>query len=285
MVRICSNHALQKHRPEQRETLYRLLLWFWYWLIFLNMKKKLTLNVVIPVYNEEQELVANVATLEGFLRDNLAIFAWTITIVDNASTDKTWSIAQNLAQENSRISALHLDKKGRGRAVKYAWQKQKTDLVAYMDIDLSTDLKHFPALAHALTRGYDIAVGSRNASGARVYGRNIIRTVTSKGYITLIKLLFWVHFTDAQCGFKAATRRVVDTLIPHVADNEWFFDTELLILAEKLGYRIYDEPVTWVDNPGSTVRVLHTAQGDLEGLWRLFITRPWRRLAYARRAS
>lgn len=239
------------------------------------MKKKLTLNVVIPVYNEEKELATNVRTLDAFLRDNLERFDWTITIVDNASKDMTLAIARDLARKYNRITALHLDQKGRGRAVKYAWQKQKTDLVAYMDVDLSTDLKHFPALVAALSRGYDIAIGSRNAHGARVYGRNFIRTITSIGYITLIKILFWVHFTDAQCGFKAATRKAVDALVPHVQDNEWFFDTEMLILAEKLGYRIYDEPVTWVDNPGSTVRVLRTAQGDLEGLWRLFITRPW----------
>ncbi len=146
-----------------------------------------------------------------------------------------------------------------------------------MDVDLSTDLKHFPSLVRSLTRGYDIATGSRNAHGARVYGRGLLRTITSKGYIFLIKLFFWVHFSDAQCGFKAVTKKVVHQLIPGIRDNAWFFDSELLIVGEKSGYRIYEEPVTWIDNPGSTVRVMKTAQGDLEGLWRLFITRPWGR--------
>ncbi|MBI4062462.1 glycosyltransferase [Candidatus Gottesmanbacteria bacterium] len=249
------------------------------------MKEKQTLNVVIPVYNEEKELAVNVRTLANFLTDKLNDFVWHITIVDNASTDQTYQIARLLAQENKKIEALHLSQKGRGRAVKYAWKIKNTDFVAYMDVDLSTDLKHFPSLVGALTAGYDISIGSRNARGARVYGRNGIRTITSIGYIFLIKILFWVHFSDAQCGFKAATRRVVDSLVPHVKDNEWFFDTEFLILAEKLGFRIYDEPVTWIDNPGSTVRVLHTARGDLEGLWRLFVTRPWRKLAYGRHAD
>mgnify|MGYP001593661214 FL=1 len=249
------------------------------------MKKKQTLNVVIPVYNEEKELAANARTLANFLTDKLSDFVWHITIVDNASTDHTYNIAKTLADEDTKIIALHLDQKGRGRAVKHAWKTQNTDFVAYMDVDLSTDLKHLPMLVGALTRGYDIAIGSRNARGARVYGRNSIRTITSKGYMFLIKLLFWVHFSDAQCGFKAVTRRAVDFLVPHVKDNEWFFDTEFLILAEKLGFRIYDEPVTWIDNPGSTVRVLHTARGDLEGLWRLFVTRPWEKLTYGRHFS
>lgn len=247
------------------------------------MKKKTSVNIVIPVYNEEAELEQTVLTLSGFLSEHLENFVWVITIVDNASIDRTFDIAKTLANKMNNVFAIHLDQKGRGRAVKYAWQHSHTDLVAYMDVDLSTDLKHFPPLVAALRRGYDLAIGTRNARGSRVYGRNILRTITSKGYITLIKLFFWVHFTDAQCGFKATTRHVVNTLIPHIKDNEWFFDTELLILAEKLGFRIYDEPVTWVDNPGSTVRVLHTARGDLEGLWRLLLSTPWRNIQYGRR--
>ena len=175
-----------------------------------------------------------------------------------------------------------LDRKGRGRAVKHAWRKGNYDYLAYMDIDLSTDLKHLPPILHALERGFDIAIGSRNTRGARVYGRSLLRSVTSKGYITLIKLFFWVTFTDAQCGFKAVTRRVVHDLLPYIKDNEWFFDSELLIIGEKSGYRIYEEPVTWIDNPGSTVRVMKTAFGDLKGLGRLFIGRPWRRIRYGR---
>lgn len=248
------------------------------------MAKKTTLNIVIPVYNEEVELALGVTTLERYLSQHLPDFSWTITLADNASTDSTFAIATELEKTHVNVRAMHLDKKGRGRAVKEAWMKSKDDIVAYMDVDLSTDLKHFPPLVRALTRGYDIAIGSRNAKGSRVYGRNIIRTTTSKGYILLIKFFFWVNFSDAQCGFKAATRQVVQSLIPHVVDDEWFFDTEFLMLGEKLGYKIYEEPVTWIDNPGSTVRVMKTATGDLRGLWRLFVTRPWRKLRdYARR--
>ena len=239
-------------------------------------KQKLSLNIVVPVYNEEEDLEKGVAALVSYLSEHLADYEWKVTIADNASADKTFSIAQRLAKANPRIAAFHLSESGRGRAVKYAWRQSSSDIVAYMDIDLSTDIKHFPALVRSLSRGYDVAIGSRNAPGARVYGRSLFRTITSKAYILLIKCFFFVHFSDAQCGFKAMTRQMVDVLIPKIIDNGWFFDTELLVLAEKMGYSIHEEPVTWVDNPGSTVRVWKTAYGDIAGLWRLFRTRPWR---------
>jgi len=238
--------------------------------------KKPSVNVVIPVYNEERELRASVDTLAGYLEKNLEDFTWHITIADNASTDRTLAIAKKIAHDNPVVSYVHLQQKGRGRAVKYVWERDDADIESYMDVDLSSDLEHFPPLIRSLTRGYDIAIGTRNLPGSRVYGRSGLRTFTSKMYIFLIKFFFWVHFSDAQCGFKAVTRRTIRELIPHIKDNEWFFDTELLIMAEKTGYRIYEEPVTWIDNPGSTVRVMKTAQGDLDGLKRLFLTRPWR---------
>ncbi|OGG29209.1 hypothetical protein A3A63_01360 [Candidatus Gottesmanbacteria bacterium RIFCSPLOWO2_01_FULL_46_9] len=242
------------------------------------MAKKPTLDIVIPVYNEEMELSDHIMTLIGFLHSYLSDFDWGITIADNASTDRTMEIARRLEKKYKEVKALHTDEKGRGRAVKYAWLKSNADIHCYMDVDLSTDLKHLPPLVRSLMRGYDIAIGTRNAASSRVYGRGLLRTCTSKIYILLIKSVFWVRFSDAQCGFKAVTNRCAKKLLPEVKDNAWFFDTEFLILAEKLGYRIYEEGVTWIDNPGSTVRVVKTAQGDLEGLWRLFVTRPWTKL-------
>lgn len=241
------------------------------------MQKKPSVDVVIPVYNEEVELASHIETLYRFLSSHLTEAIWNIIIADNASTDRTLSIAKSLTGKYPHVHVIHLKEKGRGRAVKYAWQHSKADIVSYMDVDLSTDLKHFPPMVDALLRGYDLAIGTRNAWGSRVYGRSALRTLTSKGYITLIKLLFFVKFSDAQCGFKAVTRKVVREVIPFIADNEWFFDTELLLYAEKSGYRIYEEPVTWIDNPGSTVRVMKTAQGDLTGLARLFLERPWKK--------
>lgn len=239
---------------------------------------KPSLNIVIPVYNEEEDLEKGIATLHSYLRDHGTDFLWEITIVDNASVDRTPTIARHLTKAYGRVNVLRLSQKGRGRAVKYAWLHSSSDIVSYMDVDLSTDLKHFLPLIGSLTRGYDIAIGSRNASGARVYGRNLLRTITSKLYMILIKSFFFVHFSDAQCGFKAMTRDAAKTLLPMISDTEWFFDSELLIIAEKKGFRIYEEPVTWIDNPGSTVRVWKTALGDMRGLLRLFITRPWKHI-------
>lgn len=239
------------------------------------MEKKPSVNIVIPVFNEEAEIETSIQTLFEYLKANLEDFEWRITIADNASTDSTYTISKKISKKIDKVSVIHLEKKGRGRAVKKAWSECKDDIVSYMDVDLSTDLKHFPPLVRSLLRGYDLAIGTRNVGGSRVFKRGALRTITSKGYMLLIKLFFFVHFTDAQCGFKAVSRKIVNEVLPKIQDNEWFFDTEMLLIAEKSGYRIYEEPVTWVDNPGSTVRVMKTAQGDIEGLFRLFFSRPW----------
>lgn len=233
-------------------------------------------EIVLPVYNEENELEEHTLRLRDFLKRTLTDFSWRITIADNASTDKTPQIAGGLSKKYPEINFLRLEEKGRGRAVKRAWEASGADIVAYMDIDLSTDLKHLPPLVKSLMNGYDIAIGSRLLPQSVVKGRTFKREIISRCYNLLIRFLFWIKFSDAQCGFKAITKRVIKDLIPKIQDNEWFFDSELLIVGEKLGYKIYEEPVTWVDNPGSTVRVLGTIKGDIKGLWRLFWQRPWR---------
>jgi len=242
------------------------------------MLKKTLVEIVIPVYNEENELKENTLKLYEFLKKSLKDFSWKIIIADNASIDKTAEIGKELSRQYKEINFIHLPQKGRGRAVKKAWQQSKAEILAYMDVDLSTDLKHFPPLVRSLVSGFDIAIGSRLLPKSRVYNRTLKREVISRLYNILIKFLFRTHFSDAQCGFKAVAKRVVNDLVPCIKDNQWFMDSELLIIAEKLGYKIYEEPVTWRDNPGSTVRVLPTATGDLKGLWRLFWERPWEKM-------
>lgn len=233
--------------------------------------------IVLPVYNEEKELEINVLKLRNFLKENLVGFLWHITIADNASIDKTPEVGKNLAKKYPEIDFLRLEEKGRGRAVKTAWTEGEADIYAYMDVDLSADLKHLPPLLNSLVKDYDVAIGSRLLPKSKVVGRTFKREIISRTYNLMLKILFKVKFSDAQCGFKAVTKRVVEELLPKITDNEWFFDSNLLIVGEKSGYKIYEEPVTWVDNPGSTVRVLGTAWGDLRGLWCLFWTRPWRK--------
>ncbi|MDP3998639.1 MAG: glycosyltransferase [bacterium] len=241
-------------------------------------ERKLTVEVVLPVYNEEEELEEHTLRLRDFLKRSLTDFSWWITIADNASTDKTSQIGRQLAQKYPEINFLRVGERGRGRAIKRSWQEGDADVFAYMDIDLSTDLKHFPPLVKSLTKGYNIAIGSRLLPGSVVKGRTLKRELISRIYNLLIKILFWTKFSDAQCGFKAVTKEVIKDLIPKIKDNEWFFDSELLIVGEKSGYKIYEESVTWIDNPGSTVRVLGTIRGDLKGLWRIFRTKPWEKI-------
>lgn len=241
--------------------------------------KKNSVEIVIPVYNEEKELEENITSLYQFCDGRLKQYNWHITIADNSSTDNTPIIGATLAKKLPQLSLFRLEQKGRGRAVKRVWSQSKSDFCAYMDLDLSTDLKHLPKLLEALEKGADIAIGSRLAKGAKVEGRTWLRELTSRALnFFFIQFFFQTHFTDAQCGFKAVKREVVDRLLPHILDNGWFFDGELLIVAEKSGYKIYEEPVHWVDNPGSTVRLVSTISGDIKVMWRLLRTRPWNRL-------
>ena len=242
------------------------------------MRKKYSVEIVIPIYNEEKELEPNIKKLHSFLRRSFTDYNWRITIADNASTDRSLEIAKKLSQKNPRIGFIHLTLKGRGRAVKKVWLKSSADILAYMDVDLSSDLENLIPMVKALTYGSDIGIGSRLLPQSKVINRPLKREILSRGYNILIRLFFQTKFSDAQCGFKAITKRVAKKLLPYIEDNAWFFDSELLIVAEKLGYKIYEQPVEWIDNPGSTVRVLKTVRGDLVGLWRLFLNKPWERI-------
>ncbi|MFC1625699.1 glycosyltransferase [Patescibacteria group bacterium] len=240
------------------------------------MQKK-TLSVAVPVYNEEVDLPKNIPILFSFMQKNMSDYDWEIVIVDNASTDKTSTIAKGLAKTD-KINYLRLDKKGRGRALKAAWTSSKSVLLSYMDIDLSSDLTYFPMLVKALEEGSDIAIGSRLAKGSKVYGRTLTREIMSRGYSFLFRSLFWTSFKDAQCGFKALKKSCWEKVSPTIVDNEWFFDSELLIIAQKCDLHIKEVPITWKDDPNSTVKVAKTAIGDIKGLIRLFLKRPWKKL-------
>jgi glycosyltransferase involved in cell wall biosynthesis len=213
-----------------------------------------SVDLVIPCYNEERVLAESVGKLKAWAAEHLP-YAWRVVVADNASTDGTLAVAQRLAADDpERVAVVHLDRKGRGRALKCAWLESTADAMCYMDVDLSTDLAMItPLLAGVLEEGCDVAYGSRVSRGSDVE-RSLKREINSRGYIAFIKLLFWTKFADAQCGFKAITRDAAQRLLPHVQDGEWFFDTELLILAEKGGYRLKEVPVKWVEDPDSRVK-------------------------------
>jgi len=234
-----------------------------------------SVDIVIPVYNEEHVLAESVATLRKFLSQGFP-YEYRIVVADNASTDSTLAVAQRLAQEQPDVASLHIPQKGRGRALRAAWLTSPADILSYMDVDLSTDLAAFPPLIEAIaSEGYDIAIGSRLARGANIR-RSVKREVTSRTYNVMIKGMFFTRFSDAQCGFKAASRRAVQQLVPLIENDEWFFDTEMLILAEKAGYRIKEIPVRWLEDPDTRVNVPKTVWEDVRGLLRLRLRRPWR---------
>ena len=226
-----------------------------------------TVDIVIPVYNEEQALPRSIVILADFLRENLSN-PWQIIIVDNASTDGTRSVSEMLCQRYPGVNYLYLPQKGRGRALRAAWLDSTADIVSYMDVDLSTDITYFPALLESRASGYQVAIGSRLSTGSEVTG-GLRREFTSRTYNFLIKAMFLTGFPDAQCGFKAMTRSAAEAIVPKIKNNNWYLDTELLIIAAKRGYRIKTVPVKWQDDPISTVNVMKTATEDLKGLLRL----------------
>jgi len=235
-----------------------------------------TVDVVVPVYNEERALPRTIPKLRGFLLQPGFPYSWRIVIADNASVDGTPEVGRRLADEyGDQVEYVRIEVKGRGRALKRTWLESPMEIVSYMDVDLSTDLEAFPTLIGAIAEeGYDVAIGSRLARGSQVK-RSLKRRMLTRGYNLLIKGMFLTRFGDAQCGFKAVNRQAVQRVVPLIENNNWFFDTELLILAEKLGYRVRDVPVAWVEDPDTRVKVGGTIAEDLRGLLRLRLRRPW----------
>ncbi len=226
------------------------------------------IEIVIPVHNEERELAGSVAVLHAYLHEQFP-FPATITIADNASTDATPQVARELAETLPGVRVLRLADKGRGRALRAAWSASDADVVVYLDVDLSTGLDALLPLVAPLVNGHsDLAIGSRLAPGARTI-RGTKREVLSRGYNALVHFLHRASFSDAQCGFKAARTEVIRPLLAATTDDGWFFDTELLLLAEHNGLRIHEVPVDWVEDLDSRVALGATAWHDLCGLLRV----------------
>ncbi len=225
-------------------------------------------DVVLPVHNEERVLETSVKRLRRFLDERFP-FPATVIVADNASLDATATIADRLAATMDGVTALHLGAKGRGRALRAAWAASRAPVVAYMDVDLSTDLDALLPLVAPLLSGHsDVAIGTRLGPGSQVV-RGTKRELLSRGYNLLVRGALGTAFSDAQCGFKALRKEAAEALLPQVADDGWFFDTELLVLAERQGLRIHEVPVDWVEDPDSRVDIGSTVLGDLRGLVRL----------------
>jgi putative flippase GtrA len=231
------------------------------------------IEVVVPVFNEQAVLERSIRRLHRFLTDEFP-FAWRIVIADNASTDATPEIAARLARALPQVVNLRLERRGRGRALRAAWSTSPARVVCYMDVDLSTDLRALLPLVAPLLSGHsDVAIGTRLARGSRVV-RGPRRELISRAYNRLLHATLRTRFSDAQCGFKAVSARALRELLGDVRDEGWFFDTELLVLAQRRGMRIHEVPVDWVDDPDSRVAVVRTAMTDLRGVARLMGASP-----------
>lgn len=240
-------------------------------------------DVVIPVYNEETALPQSIPELRTFLAGDQFPYEWRIRIADNASTDRTPEVSRRLEEQfPGEVEYVRIERKGRGFALKQVWGNSTADIMSYMDVDLSTGIEAFPALIKSIADvGYSVATGSRLMRKSKIT-RSLKRTVLSRGYNFIIKATMFTRFSDAQCGFKAINREVAEHVLPLIQDNNWFFDTELLILSEKMGYRIKDIPVRWVEDPVTTVKIGSTIAEDLRGLVRMRRERPWRTAALKR---
>ncbi len=228
-----------------------------------------SVDIVIPVLNEEAALPHCVETLAAYIEEHPGR-DWQITVADNGSTDRTPEVAAELAARGFPIRVTRLEQRGRGRALKKAWLESDADIRFYMDVDLSTRLDALMPIVEALESGeYQLGIGSRLMKGSEVVNRKLQREITSRVYNLMHRAMFFSPFRDAQCGFKAITREAAEACLPLVKNNNWFFDTELLIVAMKSGYRIKEQPVHWEDDPDTRVKVAATAAEDIKGLLRL----------------
>lgn len=225
------------------------------------------INITLPVYNEEKCLKKTVLKVISFLKENKFNCPYEIVIADNASIDETPKIGKELQNEFKSVKYSRLEQKGRGRALKQIWLSSDCDIVSYMDIDLSTDLNKFPELIDAITKkDYDLSTGCRLGKNSKIIGRSTTREILSQGYNLLLRLVFLNGIKDAQCGFKAIKRSVFLELVNHLENNNWFFDTEMLLWADKKKKKIAQVDVTWTDDPDTRVKIAKTIIEDLEGI-------------------
>jgi glycosyltransferase involved in cell wall biosynthesis len=233
-----------------------------------ELSKAATVDVVIPVLNEAHVLEKSVETVRAFLKNEFP-YSWKLNIVDNGSTDGTGAIAERLSRTYPDVRAILIKETGRGLALRQAWMGTDSDYSCYLDVDLSTELRLLIPLVRAVVEeGYDIAIGSRLMKGARIQ-RSFLREIISRQYNNFLKIVLRTNFSDAQCGFKAVTREIIQQVVPQIRNRSWFFDTEMLVLAEKQGYRIKEIPVVWVEDPDSRVKLIHTSLENIKAVFQL----------------
>lgn len=210
-------------------------------------------SVVLPAYNESELIVDSVEKVRNVLLE----LGWTfeIIIAENGSTDGSDIISKMLSEEYEEVKHLHTEK-GRGNALRAAFKKAEGDVIMYMDMDLSTDLRYIEVIVNSILDGYDVVTGSRLLPESVVVGRISKREITSRAYNFLVRLILGSKLMDHQCGFKAYNKESLRVIIDDVKDNDWSFDTEILVKSQKKGFKVTEIPVYWVDNTDTSVKLL-----------------------------
>ena len=242
-------------------------------LLFAGQPRAVDVDVVVPVYNEQAQIGSTVLMLVERLRELAARetpVSAQVVVADNASSDRTWEIATRLVELfGDEVRAIRISEKGRGRALKLAWGSSLAHVRAYMDVDLSTDIAQIDELVDPILQGRAaVSFGSRLLPDSQVQ-RCVKREFISRCYNRMLQGYLRVNFRDAQCGFKAISAGTAQILLPQVVDDEWFFDTELLYLAERAGLPMHEFAVRWREDAGSTVHIADTVRKDLAGMYRL----------------
>lgn len=201
--------------------------------------------IAVPAYNEGKIIEANILKLAEFAGQKIKD-EWVVVVADNASLDNTAEIVKRMALKFLPIKYLFVPEKGKGHAIKAAWESELADIYIFMDADLSTDISALPELIEKIKAGNDLAVGSRYLADSKVT-RSIWRIIFSRFYFFILKMLIGLKSSDAPCGFKAINSKTKDIILPQVENLEWFFDSELLILSEKNNFLISEVPVVWRD--------------------------------------
>ena len=241
----------------------------------------MNVTIVIPTYNEElvigKSLETSVLAFETLLGER----SWSILVADNGSTDRTPEIVADFSKECPRVGLFEVGQKGKGLAIRRAWESHDADVYAFMDADLATDLRDVPALIRG-AEDVGLCVGSRFHRDAKVV-RSAFRHVVSHSYRLIARALVDIDAEDLQCGFKAVRKDVADAVLPRLVHDGFFFDTEFLGHAQALGFQMAEVPVRWEEGRDArrktSVKIGATAWDNFQNL--LVLRKELRRLAKA----
>ncbi|MDD1729149.1 MAG: glycosyltransferase family 2 protein [Methanospirillum sp.] len=239
----------------------------------MNTNSKSFISVVIPVYNDISALKKAIPQTLQLMEQNYSGFE--IIIAEDASTDGSAECAASWQERDSRIVHLHRDQRlGRGSALSTAAMRAKGDIFCYFDVDLATDMAYLPQIINVVDEGADIATGSRLLSDSDIT-RSLNREIKSRGYNWLVRFILRSRLNDHQCGFKAFRRNKLLALLPEICDTHWFWDTEVLVRAQRKGFQIAEIPVLWREGPGTTVKsqdIWKMGRSILNLWWRIHVS-------------